>query len=633
MPKRILLINPPREDAFPEAIYAREELKDEFISYANQPTALLKIATVLKKQGHIVEMIDCAQETDPSNPASIYRLTSIGFRRAGRFHKKEVFHLGMSYETFRKELSSRRQPDEIWISSCMTYHYKPTHRIIEICKEVYPDSLVILGGIYPTLCYEHAKQSKADIIFRGEFAPATFERTDYSVLPYKPDYAIIKLTRGCPYNCSYCAVTTLEGHKMRFRDVDDIFDEMLNIIKHYNIRKFVFWESNLLVNSKNYFEVLLDKIIASDLNISLATPEGIAPNLCTPGLVHKMRKAGFAKEMIYLPLETIDLELNKRFNRVSNPTSVEQAIDYFIKDGHHPRLIGVFILMAMPEQPLESVLEGVAFCWKKGVLPLMMPFTPIPQTQEYEKYKHLIQDKGLEELHPLLFPFADIEVPYEVLEEVYMLCEEINPIYAYQFSETLPVRSFIKRKLTSDIALLKITRSNFIIMQYLPSLNKLNKLRPFFGDKILCINYLPEHLLDQLNIEYNYYSFTPAFKALNHYTTNPKHNNYSSVIDFSYFIHSPSHNYLKWIDSLLTAEGVFILNVFSEFGEHSSLFIKQDSLEFFSEEVFKTKEAWKAYFERFFNILHVYEDEYISVKTDSGYELKPAFYTFVLGRK
>ena len=48
------------------------------------------------------------------------------------------------------------EPDEIWISSIMTYWWESTRDVIQVCKEVFPKALIRVGGIYPTLAPEHA---------------------------------------------------------------------------------------------------------------------------------------------------------------------------------------------------------------------------------------------------------------------------------------------------------------------------------------------------------------------------------------------------------------------------------------------------------------------------------------------
>jgi len=42
------------------------------------------------------------------------------------------------------------EPDEIWISSIMTYWWESTKDVIDVCREVFPKAVMRVGGIYPS---------------------------------------------------------------------------------------------------------------------------------------------------------------------------------------------------------------------------------------------------------------------------------------------------------------------------------------------------------------------------------------------------------------------------------------------------------------------------------------------------
>ncbi|MCD6575146.1 B12-binding domain-containing radical SAM protein [Candidatus Aerophobetes bacterium] len=62
---------------------------------------------------------------------------------------------------------------------------------------------------------------------------------------------VLHLTRGCPYNCSFCSVTQLFGRKIRSRPVDKVVDFIKeNIGKGLSGRFFVFLDDNIMGNRK-----------------------------------------------------------------------------------------------------------------------------------------------------------------------------------------------------------------------------------------------------------------------------------------------------------------------------------------------------------------------------------------------
>ena len=112
---------------------------------------------------------------------------------------------------------------------------------------------VVLGGIHPSMCPDEAGEH-ADTVVLGEadrlwpdvvqdFANGKMksryhdpESIDMSkiVLPRRDlldpkGYVIfnsVQTTRGCPFDCNFCSVTTMSGVKYRFRPVEKVVEEL-----------------------------------------------------------------------------------------------------------------------------------------------------------------------------------------------------------------------------------------------------------------------------------------------------------------------------------------------------------------------------------------------------------------------
>jgi radical SAM superfamily enzyme YgiQ (UPF0313 family) len=67
-----------------------------------------------------------------------------------------------------EKLSAMERPDVIGITSGMTYWYPGLFKTIQAVKSFFKGVPVILGGIYATLCHDHAiRFSGADFVIRG----------------------------------------------------------------------------------------------------------------------------------------------------------------------------------------------------------------------------------------------------------------------------------------------------------------------------------------------------------------------------------------------------------------------------------------------------------------------------------
>jgi len=66
----------------------------------------------------------------------------------------------------------------------------------------------------------------------------------------------LQATRGCPFNCDYCAVTAFFGHEFRVRPVDEVIEE----IKGFEKKEFFFMDDNIVGRPK-YAKELFRKLI------------------------------------------------------------------------------------------------------------------------------------------------------------------------------------------------------------------------------------------------------------------------------------------------------------------------------------------------------------------------------------
>lgn len=417
MPKRYLLINPPRYEVLPEYIDRTVYCYQEWAGFY-QPVALLRIGTYLRDLNNEVSMINCGNNT-PDEYATHFL---IGKRRCGNFKDKEIFsplyHFGISFEDFKARLMLQKKPDEIYITSFFTYQWEPIHEIVHICKEVFPSARVTLGGVYSTLCPDHARSSGADNVYTGELKASNHCRLALDLLDGVPDYVVIKTSRGCPGHCSYCAVPLLEGHAMRYRSPEDVVDEIQEKIRDYNIKKVVFWESNILVNAKKYLERILELIIKRRFNIELRFPEGLDPRLLTDTLLYKMRAAGVKR--VSLSVETSsEVTAIRRFK---SPYKLKAFKKIMATIKKIDLMCGAFVMVGLPGQKVEEAKKTVLDVLHAGCFPSIMPFTPIPGTQEYSDCFAAISGKGLEDLHPLLWPCVESSSDYERLCKLYVDC-------------------------------------------------------------------------------------------------------------------------------------------------------------------------------------------------------------------
>ncbi|MBM4079972.1 MAG: hypothetical protein FJ278_09755, partial [Planctomycetes bacterium] len=169
MPSRILLINPCIHDFTAYDLWMK-------------PLGLLYVAAALERAGYDVRLVDCLDKYHPGvlklQGRERPRLKQFG---CGKFFDQEIEkppalravprrfrRFGITPDLFRAELRHGPTPQLIFVTSMMTYWYPGVFEAIRLARETFPSAPIALGGIYATLCPDHArKHSGADFVLEG----------------------------------------------------------------------------------------------------------------------------------------------------------------------------------------------------------------------------------------------------------------------------------------------------------------------------------------------------------------------------------------------------------------------------------------------------------------------------------
>lgn len=441
---RLLLINP--------WIY-------DFTAYDfwSKPLGLLYIASLLRKTGYQIDYIDCMDRYDKELLKIQNRISPENNQDGtGPFYKTNIpkpailqqiprnySRYGITEDIFYEKMKKIKKPDVVLVTSIMTYWYPGVFRVIELVKKHFPDCPVILGGIYATLCYEHAVTlSGADFVLKnrqvsnlvrllndisGIDVNQAMLKENFSALSSFPcpawdlysnlDYICLITSRGCPFRCSYCA-SYLINPCLEFRDHSCVVEEIVRWKEEKGINNFIFYDDALLINAKLHFIPLMEMLKKRNLNINFHTPNALHANLITYPIAQLMLENGFKR--VWLGFETADDELQKKTGGKIDNTGFTKAVEILLKSGFSNEQICAYVLIGLPGQSFKSVLDSVFFVMDTGIRPYLAKFSPIPGTKIWSK---VIEEYRLQEpVDPLLH--NDALMPYN--------SPAINPQKYYQ---------------------------------------------------------------------------------------------------------------------------------------------------------------------------------------------------------
>lgn len=343
----------------------------------------------------------------------------IGLLKVAAYHKQQ----GDSVEYVYAPSIPERHPDLILVSSMFTYWYKQVWDAVQFYKFLFPSAKVLLGGVYATICPEHAILSGADQVIPGEYHKSRFLPPDPTVLPEHPGFIYSMTSYGCPNACSYCATHLLYGKGIYHRPVDEVYGEFC-LQKSRGFNTIYIGDDNFLFKAESHTLPLLETVIRKNLKLRFELPGGLQADHVTPDIAQLMHRAGFRK--VSTAIETLNSEVSRKMGRANfgNMESVARAIEAFAKAGFVRKEIDVYFIIGLPYQTMNDILDTLAFLVRLGVWIHPQRWTPIPNTLDFKRAG--VDDWDLEDLYYKSFLAPGVQFTSDDLNFIYKAARFIN---------------------------------------------------------------------------------------------------------------------------------------------------------------------------------------------------------------
>lgn len=276
------------------------------------------------------------------------------------------------------------------------------------------------------------------------------------------DSMAIQYSRGCPYNCDFCNVTALLGHRPRTKSAPQIIAELDRIYSQGWRRNIFFVDDNFIGNKRQIKEEILPALIEwrkdkigclflTEASINLADDQE---------LMDLMTAAGFVS--VFVGIETPDEDSLTECHKTQNKgRDLIESVKRLQRNGL--QVMGGFIVGF--DSDLPSIFQRqVDFIQKSGIVTAMVGLLQAPvgtqlhqRMEQQGRLKHEMtgdNTDGTTNIIPLMDPkvlfegykqlIGDLYSPKLFYERVRTFLKEYNPISAPVSIEPQEIYAFFR---------------------------------------------------------------------------------------------------------------------------------------------------------------------------------------------
>jgi radical SAM superfamily enzyme YgiQ (UPF0313 family) len=189
------------------------------------------------------------------------------------------------------------------------------------------------------------------------------------------------ISRGCPYNCSFCQPTLrrIFGSKFRIRSPDNTIEEILEIKQKYDIQAIFFHDDTLTVN-KQWIIKFCEKIKNKKTGLIFGCNTRI--DTINEDILQKMYAAGFRE--LHIGIESASQRiLDEIYKKGINIEKVMDKIQSIKKMGFNTMC---FFMIGAPTEKSNEIKETIRFACSLPTNEISVSITnPIPETELFFK--------------------------------------------------------------------------------------------------------------------------------------------------------------------------------------------------------------------------------------------------------
>jgi hypothetical protein len=341
-----------------------------------------------------------------------------------RYHR-----FGLPLPIFQQWLEGNSPFDFALIQTTMTYWYPGVREVIDNIKHTCPKAKIILGGVYATICPQHAQSLGADLVVKGSdlaplwqflnITPSTDQLPYWQAYP-KLTTGVLKLTDGCPFKCSYCSVP--QTYKtFSPRPPARIIAEF-EFLRSCGAANIAFYDDALLFDAEHILAPFLRYVMETGSTVNFHTPNALHARFITPELARLMVQAGF--KSFYIGFENRENDWQKQTGGKVCANEFAAAVKNLLDAGAPPRHITAYLIAGHPIAQISDTRSSMNFAHNLGIRIMLAEFSPIPNTPDGRLCEKLIDINEPLWHNKTAFPIAFLG--NDTVNRLKDMCRELN---------------------------------------------------------------------------------------------------------------------------------------------------------------------------------------------------------------
>ena len=387
------------------------------------PLGLAYVAASIQQAGYDVSCLDALGE------APLQRNV---------LEDKNLISFGLSTEQILQHLASK-DFNVLFVSLMFSCEWPMTKSIVQTIKKIYPNVLLVCGGEHITACPEFSMKDcpEIDVCVLGEGEETSIDLlktieqkkslSKVNGIVFRSAEGIVRnpnrsrinkleniawpawdlfplenylsnslgygvnpgrsmpmlISRGCPYQCTFCSSPQMWTTKWQARNVDLVIEEMQFYIDKYKAQNFDFYDLTTIVR-KDWIVNFCQKIIKKNWNITWQMPAGTRSEALDEETLGLMFLSG-QRHISYAPESGSELTLQKIKKKIK--------IDRMKKSIRSARKKGMSVKLNMivgfPHETHKEIFQTLSFVKDAAVMGVddvyLAAFAPYPGSELFDQ--------------------------------------------------------------------------------------------------------------------------------------------------------------------------------------------------------------------------------------------------------